>query len=345
MHLNDIKNMNLHDIQSICTSQGLSIYVSRQIFEWIYGKSVLKFSLMSNISKELRGYLAKKFYISQLPVLESTKSADKTKKFLFAISNKSTIETVLIEEKNRRTLCVSTQVGCKYKCAFCVSGIEGFHRNLETSQIVNQFITVGNLIKPNQITNLVFMGIGEPLDNFDNLIKAIQIIKDKNGIGLGKRKITVSTCGISPMIRRLADIRTGINLTVSLHSANEKKRSQIMPVNREYSLRSLILALKYFVKTEGYPVTFEYILIGGVNCSNKDAIELANYVNGVPHKINLIPYNVSSYFKWKTPSADEIACFTDVLKKRNILYTIRKPKGQNINAACGQLMANLKNYT
>ncbi|MFH1414526.1 MAG: 23S rRNA (adenine(2503)-C(2))-methyltransferase RlmN [Elusimicrobiota bacterium] len=345
MSLTDIKNMNLHDIQSICAAQGLPVYVSKQIFEWIYVKSIRKFSLMSNISKNFRDYLENNFYISQLPVLESIKSADKTTKFLFSVSNKNTIETVLIEEKNRKTLCISTQVGCKYRCAFCVSGTAGFLGNLETSHIVNQFMEVGNLIKPDRLTNLVFMGIGEPLDNFDNLIKAIQIIKDKQGIGLGKRKITVSTCGISPMIRRLADLRTDINLTVSLHSANDKIRSQLMPVNIEHSLRSLIMALKYFVKAEGYPVTFEYILIKGVNCSAKDAIELANYANGVPHKINLIPYNVSSYFKWKPPSAYETSCFTDVLKKRNILYTIRKSKGQNINASCGQLMANLKNYT
>jgi 23S rRNA (adenine2503-C2)-methyltransferase len=361
----DIKNYTLKELRDLFVSGNFAKYQASQIFSWIYQKKVENFSLMTNISKEMRVLLEEKFYFSKLKMIKKEASKDETQKFLFALEDKSRIESVFIPEKNRGTLCVSSQVGCKFNCKFCLSGKPGFKRNLKTSEIINQYLETAATIAPSKITNLVFMGIGEPLDNFSNLIKAIEIFMAPSGIGFGKRRICVSTCGLVEEIEKLAGLKLGIKLSVSLHSADDTIRSRIMPVNKKYPLKELMKAVKNFLKSEQYPVTFEYALIHGLNTSIDDARKLAKLVQGLNCKINLIPYNKAATFQaesaeklrsritperseWSNKSSTEfdqpvpmeIESFCRELEAARVFFTLRKPRGEDINAACGQLAAS-----
>ena len=332
----DIKNFSRVELTEIFGKLGVLKFHAKQIFEWLYRKRVEDFSKMTNIPKKLAAHLAGSYYFSSLKMLKREKSKDSTEKFLFGMAGGGAIETVLIPEKKRMTLCVSSQAGCRFGCAFCASGLNGFERNLRPSEIVNQYLAVSEIAKE-KITNVVFMGVGEPLDNFDNVVKAVDIMRDESGINLGKRKIVISTCGISPAISRLAALGKGLRLSVSLHSADDGKRSRLMKVNRRYNTASLIKVLKEYTSKEGFPVTFEYILIKGFNVSEEDALKLGMFVRGVPYKLNLIPYNYNPFFEWKTPSKREIESFAGVLRSRKIFYTLRRPRGNDISAACGML--------
>ncbi|MCD6539649.1 MAG: 23S rRNA (adenine(2503)-C(2))-methyltransferase RlmN [Candidatus Omnitrophica bacterium] len=335
----DIKSLTREDLEKILFKEGFPKFSPIQVFTWIYRKRVEDFSKMTDLSKKLRKYLSENFYFSRLELKERKISLDTTEKFLFKLKDNSLIETVLIPEGKRNTLCISTQVGCKYKCKFCVSGLRGFKRNLEAPEIINQFLEVEDLISPEKITNIVFMGIGEPLDNFENLIRAIKIFMDNKGIYLGKRKICISTVGITPKIKKLIELSLGVKLSLSLHSAISEKRTKIIPVDKKYPLSEVLTALGEFVKKEKFPVTFEYILIKGFNSSREDAQELVNLSKKIKCKINLIPYNPSPYFDWQPPSEQEVGDFKKILKKEGVFFTLRRPRGKDIEAACGQLRA------
>jgi len=334
----DIKSFLLEELTSYCEQNGLARYTAKQVFSWIYQKRHEDFDAMSNLSVATRQFLKNKFYFSTLKILKREASSDGTEKLLFGLQDNSAIEAVLIPEVSRYTLCVSSQVGCKYKCAFCLSGVTGFCRNLSISEIVNQYLESIAIAKPRVITNIVFMGVGEPLDNFSNLVGAIKILMASEGLVLGKRRICISTCGLPLQIKKLATLKLGIKLSVSLHSAIDAIRDKIMPVNKKYPLSELMQAVKEYSNSEQYPVTFEYALLKGVNASRDDALKLAALLRGVQCKLNLIPYNKSS-LNFLAPTVVEIAEFSAILEKRGIFFTLRKPRGEDINAACGQLRA------
>lgn len=336
--MQDIKNFTLEELKNSFKLKSYPQFCAKQVFDWLYKKRVEKIELMTNLSKDLRKSLEDEICFSKLKLLKTEISTDSTKKFLFELKDSSLIETVLIPEKTRNTLCISTQVGCKYKCSFCVSGGSGFKRNLEVSEIINQYLFVLDSEKKHEITNIVFMGIGEPLDNFTNVVKAINILTDSAAVSFSKRKIIVSTCGLTPEIKRLADLKLGIKLSLSLHSADNKIRSRLMPVNKKYPLKGLMTVIRKFSRKTKYPVTFEYVLIRGVNISAEDVRKLANLLIGINAKINLIPYNGKSK-EFSSPGNEEITRFKSGLRKRNLFFTLREPRGQDINAACGQLRA------
>ena len=336
--MESIYNFTEKDLKDKFISNGFPSYIGRQVFEWIYKKRVLDFSLMSNLSKQIREFLANNFSITKLKLIKREKSIDKTEKFLFKLEDGLAIESVLIPEKTRSTLCISTQVGCKYKCLFCVSGQDGFTRNLTAFEIIGQYFAVANLKAPFKVTNIVFMGIGEPLDNFDNTIKSIKILMNSSGINFSKRRISISTCGLIPEIKELAKLKLGIKLSVSLHSADNDIRDKLMPINKKYPLEELILATREFSKVSKDLITFECVLIQDINTSVDDARKLAKLLNRVNGKANLIPYNGSSS-EIKAPTQEQLDSFTQELKRRSAFFTLRKSRGQDINAACGQLKA------
>ena len=335
--MNDIKNYTLEELGNILKKEGFSSFVAKQIFNWVYKKNINNFSKMSDLSKASRRYLRNNFYISSLKILERKTSRDGTEKFLFELEDKNTIETVVIPQGERNTLCVSTQVGCRFGCRFCVSGLFGFKRNLSASEIVNQFIKVSSIISAKAITNIVFMGIGEPLDNFDNLVKSISIMTSSFGIHFGRRRITISTCGITPKIKELLNKDLGVKLSISLHSADNRKRSLLMPVNKLYPLAGLKNAAKQYANKYRFPVTFEYILIKDINSKTDDAYKLIRMLRGLKYKVNIIPYNPIPAFKWQAPSFYDINSFTRILKEKGVFFTLRRARGQDIEAACGQL--------
>jgi len=336
----DIKGLTRQELESLLVKEGFPKFSSSQIFNWVYKKRTEDFSLMSNLSNRLKKYLTGKFYSSNIKIIKKEKSLDGTEKILFKLKDASLIESVLIPEPKRNTLCLSSQVGCKFKCAFCVSGAGGFKRNLSVSEMINQYLEIGRLIHPLRVTNIVLMGVGEPLDNYNSVITAVRIFMDGQGIYLGKRKVCISTSGIVPKIYSLAELGLGVRLSVSLHSAFNSLRGRIMPVNKKYPLPELMKSLKFFIKEERFPVTFEYLLIKGVNSSLKDADKLASLVKHIPCKINLISYNPSPFFSWQAPLKEDIISFKDRLKSKGVFFTLRKPRGQDISAACGQLKAD-----
>jgi len=333
----DIKNYTLEELKSYFKSKNIASYTAAQIFSWIYSKRVENFNLMTDISKKVKDLLLENFYFSKLKIAKREISLDKTEKFLFELSDNAAIESVLIPEPYRSTLCLSSQVGCKYSCQFCTSGSRGLKRNLTAGEIVNQYLTISDLTA-HKITNMVFMGIGEPLDNFEMTVKAIKIFSEHRGLDFSRRRITVSTCGIIPQIEELSRLKLGVKLSVSLHSANSDMRTKIMPVNRKYPLAELIKTLKSFSKNEKYPVTFEYALFGSLNTSKLEAQKLIQLLKGIDCKINLIPYNAAQGI-FKEPGSSEIKDFCNELKKAGLFYTLRKPRGADIHASCGQLYA------
>jgi 23S rRNA (adenine2503-C2)-methyltransferase len=334
----DINNYTSEELRGYFIRLKLPKFCATQVFEWVYKKKVQSFNAMTNLSKPTRQILEKYFYFSNLVLLKEEISRDTTKKFLWGLKDNFKIESVLIPKDKRLTLCVSTQVGCKFACKFCLSGQAGFKRNLSAAEIVGQYLEITHKPPAQEITNIVFMGIGEPLDNFDNTVKAIKIFREPQGLFFAKRRICLSTCGLAPQIKELAKLKLGIKLSVSLHSANDTVRSRLMPINKKYPLADLVKAVEEFTKDEKYPVTFEYALISGINAGKKDAVELIHLVQGINCKINLIPYNLSG-LEFKAPSLSEINAFTQILKEKHIPFTLRQARGEDINAACGQLRA------
>jgi 23S rRNA (adenine2503-C2)-methyltransferase len=323
-------------------------YRAKQITDWIYKKRVASFDAMTDLPNELRTDLAAEFEAPKTEVVRVLGSKDTTQKFLFRLRDQNLIESVLIpaspalygQPSDRRTICVSSQVGCAYGCKFCASGLEGFTRNLDAAEMVQQLIAVEQN-SGEKIDNVVFMGMGEPLANLKNLLRAIRIINAPWGLGIGARHITVSTSGLAPQIRELANESTQFRLALSLHGATDEVRGKIMPVNRKYPLKVLLEACDYYVAKKRR-MTFEYILIAGVNDTDKQAHELAKIARRLSAKINLIPYNTVEGLDWSRPPRARQEKFQSILRNHGVVATLRREKGHDIAAACGQLRLHTK---
>ena len=339
-----IQSLLLEEIAAFLSTDGEPAYRARQIVDWIYKKRAPSFEAMTDLPQALRTRLGREFRFSQSEPVRALGSKDTTRKLLLKLHDDNLIETVLIpaspalygEKSDRQTICVSTQVGCAYGCKFCASGLDGWTRNLEPGEIVQQLIEVERQ-SGQRIDNVVFMGMGEPLANFTNLMRAIRIINAPWGLGIGARHITVSTSGLAPQIRELAEEPLQIRLAVSLHGATDAVRSQIMPVNRKYDLATLLAACDYYVSRKKQRITFEYILIDRINDSEEQAFELSKHARRLGAKVNLIPYNKVEGLEWARPSRNRQERFLSILRDQGTVTTLRREKGHDIEAACGQL--------
>lgn len=334
----DIRDLSYEELMLYLKSINEAKFHASQIFKWIYQRGILQFEQMSDLSVALRAQLKKSFFFSEPEVLHKDISSDGTTKVLFQLHDRERIETVLIPAPTRATLCVSTQAGCKFGCRFCASGIGGWKRNLSCAEILDQIITVGTLhCNVPTITNIVFMGVGEPLDNYDNLFKAVTIINSSKAMNIAARRITVSTCGIIPGIKKLAKEGLQIGLAISLHGSNNDTRSALMPVNKKYPLDDLIPVCREYCQSTKRQITFEYILIKDMTCTKKAAKELGRLLKGMLCKINLIPCNPVCEFNYQQPSRNQMFAFKKELEEVGIYSTIRTPRGKDVSAACGQL--------
>lgn len=332
-----IYNLTYEELENYLLSINEKKYRAGQIFEWLYDKRVSSFNEMSNLSKDLILKLKDSFNMDRLELVKEEKDED-VNKYLFKLHDNNHIECVLMRHNYGLSLCISSQVGCNMGCSFCESGRLKKQRDLTAGEMILQIMIVESLIKE-RITHIVIMGIGEPFDNYDNIVKFISIANYYKGLNIGSRHITVSTCGIIPKIKEFSKLPYQVNLAISLHAPNDELRSKIMPVNRAYPLKDLIVALKEYIKNTNRRVTFEYILLDGINDSKKEALELANLIRGMNAYVNLIPYNENSNFLYKRSKKDEILKFYDIIKKEGINVTIRREFGSKISAACGQLRA------
>lgn len=334
----NILDLNLEELKEVLGNWQKPKFHAQQIFAWIYKKGVSDFEMMSNLPQGLRERLKNDFYFSDLRIVEKLASKDGTEKFLFGLRDKNLIEAVVIPVEGRFTGCVSVQVGCKFACKFCASGLLGFKRNLSSGEMLEEVLYLKSNSKDKKLTHLVFMGIGEPLDNYDNVMKAIRIINSPYGLNIGARKITISTCGLIPQIAKLANEDLQIELSVSLHSADDKIRIKVMPINKKYPLKGLISACRDYIKKTNRQITFEYILIKGLNSDLQSARKLSKIVEELRLcKVNLIPANTIREYNIEPPNKLEILYFRDYLLKQGVNVTLRKPRGQDIEAACGQL--------
>lgn len=332
----DIKNLTIQELKGELGKVSIPLYRAEQIFYWIYKKGVAGFSDMNNLPRDLRLALNNSYSLGAMRLKKKFRSSDGTEKFLFELKDGNFIESVLISSRKRKTLCLSTQVGCKYRCVFCASGSKGFIRNLSASEILDQIIHVHHAISGN-MANFVFMGMGEPLDNYENLSKAITIMNSKEGLGIGARKITVSTCGIIPGIEKLKRLGLQINLSISLHAANDILRDSLMPINKKYPLKRLIAACEHFVKETKRKITLEYVLIRDKNDSLEDADELSSVARRLKAKVNLLFYSPIPAVRLIPATEKKALVFKGRLIHNRIAVTVRQSKGKDIDGACGQL--------
>jgi 23S rRNA (adenine2503-C2)-methyltransferase len=334
----DIKDLSKTELEKALESLGAQRYRVAQIFRWLYKTGVRSFDDMTDLPDDLRRKLKDKFHITRPVMLDSRRSpTDGTTKYLLKLEDGNTIETVFLPEKARGTICLSSQVGCKFSCSFCASAPFGFVRNLKASEILDEVLFVRTKNPDAAITNLVFMGIGEPFDNYDNVMRAIRIFNDKDAFNIGARRITVSTCGVLPGMKKFSDEGLQIELSVSLHCAEDAVRSKIVPVNKRYPLKELIAACREYTARTDRVITFEYILIRGVNSSRQDALKLAALLKGLKCKVNTISYNKIKALDYDEPSARDIRLFIDILKDKGVNVMHRKSRGEDIDAGCGQL--------
>ena len=333
--MKNLISMTRENLEEYFLSIGEKKFKALQVFEWLYDKRIYNIDEFSNIKKEIREKLKEDFEINFIKMVR--KEVDEnTAKFLFELKDNEHIETVLMRHDYGLSVCVSSQVGCNMGCAFCESGRRKKVRNLETYEIVEQILLIEKEIGE-RISSVVIMGIGEPLDNYDNVINFIKIINDPKGIAIGARHITLSTCGLIPKIYELAKLPLQINLAISLHASNNELRNKLMNVNKVYNLSQLMTAVKEYIKETNRRVTIEYVMLSMVNDNEENAIELANLLKGMNVYVNLIPYNETSHIEFKKSSKNRVMKFYDTLKKNNINVTIRKEFGSKISAACGQL--------
>lgn len=332
--------LSLEDLSTWLVQSGHQPYHSKQIFKWVYEKSVITWEGMTNLSKELREKLAAHFHLPTLEFVKMTPSADgETFKFLWKLSEGSFVESVLILSGARRTVCVSSQVGCPVRCAFCASGKAGFMRNLRPAEITEQIIHINAWLKQRdeKVSHVVFMGMGEPFKNYDAVIQAITRISDPQGLGISQRRITVSTVGITEGIRRFTKEGLKVSLVLSLHAPNQKIREKIIPYARKYPLEEIMATMDEFSLKTKRDVTYEYILLAGINDHPDHAFELANMLKGRQCTVNLIPYNPVAGLRLSRPDHKNIKQFRTVLFGSKIVNTCRYTKGDDIAAACGQL--------
>ena len=338
--MESIYNLTLDEIEMFLQEHNEKKYRAGQIIDWLYVKRVDTFKQMTNLSNDLITKLEENFSFNKLEIIKKEIDVD-VQKFLFKLSDGNLIEAVLMNHDYGNSLCISSQVGCNMSCKFCESGRLKKIRNLTTGEMVGQIITIEKEIK-NRVSHVVVMGIGEPFDNYDNLVKFISIVNSPKGINLGSRHITVSTCGVVPKIYDFAKLPFQVNLAVSLHAPNNIIRDKIMPINKIYNIDKLLKAVKEYIKITNRRVTFEYIMLDKINDSLACAKELSALLKGINCYVNLIPYNETENISFKRTEKEHILAFYDILKKEKIQVTIRKEFGSNISAACGQLRAKGK---
>ena len=332
----DIRNLSFHALTGYVTRKGEKEFRAQQLFEWIYKKNISRFDRMPNLPAKLIAHLQKDFACDLLLLVRKQISKDGTVKMLFGLEDQEFIETVVIPSAKRITICLSSQVGCKFGCVFCASGKRGWQRHLSCAEILAQILTAQVVLKCH-VTHVVFMGVGEPLDNLETILGALRMINAKQGLAIAARRITVSTCGLIPGINRLAQEKMQFELAISLHGSNDPVRNQLVPVNKKFSLKALMLACRHYAKKTNRQITFEYILIKDLTCTPQTARELKHLFKGLLCKVNLIPYNEVTGLPYKKPSQREIARFRSALRYYGIHATMRQIRGQDIQAACGQL--------
>ncbi len=332
----NIRDLTLLELEEQIVNLGEKKYRAKQIFAWLY-RGIDSFSEMTDLPKELISKLEENFILKLLTIDNYQKSVDGTIKFLFRLNDGHAIESVIMKYKYGNTACVSNQVGCKMGCNFCASAKIGYVRNLTPGEIVSQILEIEKYCNE-KISNVVFMGIGEPMDNYDNVIKAIRLINDPKGLNIGARHISVSTCGLVNGINRLAEENIQCNLCISLHSSRDNVRSDMMPINKVHNISELINTCKKYIEKTNRRITFEYALVDGVNDSREDAIHLARLLKGLLCHVNLIPVNKIKDGIYEKSSTEKILAFRDLLNDKGIVATVRRELGSDIAAACGQLV-------
>ncbi|RKY80488.1 23S rRNA (adenine(2503)-C(2))-methyltransferase RlmN [candidate division KSB1 bacterium] len=333
-----LKGLSKAELEEFAVSLGWEPYRGRQLFRWLYQKNVASFIEMTSFRKEIRAHLEQSANLHQVFLVSQHQSYhDDTIKFLFALPDGLQIESVFIPEDTRKTVCVSTQVGCALGCRFCATGRMSFKRNLQPGEIIDQVLQIKRILNC-EVTNVVMMGMGEPLLNYDHVIKAAYLLSDPEGVAIGKRKITISTCGIVPAIYRYTDEGHRFGLAVSLNATTDTIRSQLMPINKKYPIAKLMEAVRYYVNKVRRRVTFEYVMIHGVNDTREDAQRLKRLLGGLKCKVNLIPLNPINK-NWNPPDEIRLNYFIQELSDLAAPITVRRSKGEDIQAACGQLYA------
>lgn len=333
----DLKSMNLGELTQFVADLGEKSFRAKQIYQWIHEKQADSFDEMSNISRQLKDQLkANSYLISLKKEAVQISKLDGTRKYLFQLEDGNVIESVLMRYKYGNSVCISSQVGCRMGCRFCASTLDGLVRGLRPAEMLDQIYQIGKDIGE-RISNVVVMGTGEPMDNFDNLLRFIELLTDEHGLHISQRNLTVSTCGIVPRMRELADKKLQITLALSLHASNQIKRLELMPVANKYDIHEVVDACKYYFEQTGRRVSFEYSLVGGVNDTDQDAAELCQLVKGMNCHINLIPVNPIKERDYVQSNAKVIAAFKNKLEKNGINVTIRREMGRDIDGACGQL--------
>ncbi|QSX06859.1 23S rRNA (adenine(2503)-C(2))-methyltransferase RlmN [Sedimentibacter sp. zth1] len=335
-----VDNLILDKLQEKIIELKEPAFRAKQIYEWVHKKNVTSFDEMKNISNKSKELYKEHFQFTKINILERYDSKlDETKKYLMVLEDENIIETVFLKYKYGNTLCISSQVGCKMGCVFCASTKKGFIRNLNVSEMLNQIYLVQK-DTGERISNIVIMGTGEPLENYNNILDFFKIINDEMGQNISLRKITMSTCGVVPKIYELADLDLQITLAISLHVANQEKREQVLPIARKYNLSELKDACNYYIKKTNKRITFEYILIDGFNDNYQDAMNLCNYLDGMLCNINLIPYNSIKESDISSSTESNINKFKQIITQNGLTATVRRELGSDINAACGQLRNN-----
>ncbi|MBN2601442.1 MAG: 23S rRNA (adenine(2503)-C(2))-methyltransferase RlmN [Candidatus Marinimicrobia bacterium] len=332
-----IKGLTLNELETWMAKIGEKPFRARQVYQWMYKKNVRSFDEMLNLSKGLREKLADTALLSLFTVYEKLESKlDKSIKYLFRLADDQAVEAVYMEEDKRITVCLSTMVGCPIACPYCATGVMGFKRKLSTGEIIDQLLFIQSDLGI-KATNIVFMGMGEPFLNYDNVIKAASILNSELGPEIAARRITISTAGLVPEIRCFAEEGHRFKLAVSLNGTTDSQRDEMVPINRKYPMRDLMAAVQYYTKLSRRHITFEYILIDGFNDSEQDAKRLINLLTNISCKINVIPYNENEFLPYKSPSEQKLINFLKYLYRAPFTVTVRRSKGQDIAAACGQL--------
>ena len=339
--MKDFYNETIESLTEIMIENGFKAFNARQLFEWVYRHKINDVAQMSNISKKLSAFVESYFYFSTIELLTKQVAKDQTKKYLFQLSDKQAIESVLMHHEYGKSLCITTQLGCNIGCSFCASGLQKKIRNLTIAEMMHQVLMVES-IENIRVTHVVLMGIGEPFDNFDNSMGFLDNINSPYGLAIGARHITVSTSGIPSKIRAFADLNKQINLAISLHAPNDQLRTKLMKINATYPLSELIDSVKYYIDKTNRRITFEYLLLEGINDEMHHANALSDLVRGINCYVNLIRYNTVKELPYKGSSEDRATAFYMQLLKRGIQATLRKEKGGDIDAACGQLRAKNK---
>ncbi|RDU24320.1 23S rRNA (adenine(2503)-C(2))-methyltransferase RlmN [Anaerosacchariphilus polymeriproducens] len=337
MKKTDIKSFELDELKEELILIGDQSFRAKQIYQWLHQKLIRKFSEMTNISLKLQEKLEERYDLITIePIEVLTSKVDGTQKYLFQLPDGNVIESVLMRYKHGNSVCISSQVGCRMGCRFCASTLDGLERNLTSSEMLEQIYYIQKETNE-RVSNVVVMGTGEPLDNYDNLLKFIKILTSAEGLNISQRNITVSTCGLVPKMKELADEGFQITLALSLHAANQEKRLELMPITNTYDIYQAIDACKYYFEKTGRRITFEYSLVSGINDTHKDAMELAHLVKGINCHINLIPVNPIKERDYKQSEKKVLDNFRNKLEKCGINVTIRREMGRDINGACGQL--------